>query len=74
MPIGLVLFALLFVFVMLRRGRRSSDDSHEFPYEGLYSKDKSESLNLYGRHTENHLYPDRGEDSPMHADHRSQAS
>ena len=74
MQIGLVLFALLFVFVMLRRGRRSSDDSHDFPYVGLYSKDKSDSLNLYGRHRENHLYPDHGEDTPMHSDHRSKAS
>jgi hypothetical protein len=74
MQIGLVLFALLFAFVTLRRGRRSADDSHELPYSGLYSKDESDSPNLYGRHRENHLYPEREEEGPMHAGHQSQAS
>lgn len=62
MEVGLLLSALLFTYAMLRRGRRSRDDYREFPYLGLYSKDKSESPLLYGRHTTNHLYPDREED------------
>lgn len=74
MAVGMVLFALLVTFVTLRRGRRFYDSYREFPYPGLYSKDKSDSLNLYGRHSENHLYPDREDDIPMHTDHRSKAS
>lgn len=74
MEIGLVLFALLVVFVTLRRGRRFDDSYREFPYPGLFSKDKSDSLHLYGRHSANHLYPDRGDDAPLHTDHSSKAS
>jgi hypothetical protein len=74
MEVGLVLFALLVAFVTLHRGRRFDDSYREFPYAGLYSKDKSDSQNLYGRHSQNHLYPDQGDNIPMHSDHRSQAS
>lgn len=74
MEVGLMLFALFVVFATLRRGRRFDDSHREFPYPGLYSKDKSDSLNLYDRHTDNHLYPDQGNDTPMHSDHRSKAS
>lgn len=74
MEVGLVLFALLVAFVTLRRGRRFDDSYREFPHTGLYSKDHSDSLKLYGRHSQNHLYPDHGDEIPMHTDHRSKAS